>query len=89
MQGMGPAISGVRLSDRPILGPGLVSTGAGADAPGMLDRVKQLVGLGPSAVCFLLSSVYFVFLVCYTSTFMICMNSILSVGPALVPRDNI
>ena len=59
---MGPPISGVRLSDRPILGPAPVATGAGADAPGadapgMLDRVKQLVGLGPSAVCLLLQHV--------------------------------
>lgn len=52
MQGMGPAIAGVRLSDRPILGPAPVTTSAGAEAPGMLDRVKQLVGLGPSVVCF-------------------------------------
>lgn len=54
MQGMGPAIAGVRLSDRPILGPAPVAVGAGAEAPGMLDRVKQLVGFGPSVVCFLL-----------------------------------
>ena len=62
MQGVGPAMGGVRLSDRPILGPDAgpapVATGAKAEAPGMLDRVKQLVGLGPasttSAVCSLL-----------------------------------
>lgn len=55
-------MGGVRLSDRPILGPDAgpapVATGAKAEAPGMLDRVKQLVGLGPasttSAVCALL-----------------------------------
>lgn len=53
VQGTGPAISGIRLSDKPILGPAPVATDAKADAPGMLDRVKQLVGLSPSVVCFL------------------------------------
>lgn len=59
IQDVGPAIGGVRLSDKPILGPdaGPAPT-AGAEAPGIFDRVKQLVGLGPastkSTVCFLL-----------------------------------
>ena len=67
MQGVGPAIGGVRLSDRPILGPDAgpapVATAARAEAPGMFERVKQLVGLGPasttSAVCSLLYLVDF------------------------------
>ena len=62
MQGVGPAIGGVRLSDRPILGPDAGpapgATAARAEAPGMFERVKQLVGLGPasttSVVCSLL-----------------------------------
>ena len=68
MQASEPAYSGVRLSDRPILGPDSgpshVTTAAAyppaetaeTEAPGMFDRVKQLVGLGPastaSAVCY-------------------------------------
>lgn len=60
MQDVGSAIGGVRLSDKPILGPHAgpaPTTAATAEAPGMFERVKQLVGLGPAsttaAVCFL------------------------------------
>lgn len=74
-QGMGPAISGVRLSDRPILGPAPVATGAGADPPGMLDRVKQLVGLGPSAVCLLLQHIQCLLFVCSnTYVYLSCLH---------------
>ena len=56
MQGMQPATGAVRLSNRPILGPDAgpapVATASSAhaeEAPRMLDRVKQLVGLGPAS----------------------------------------
>ncbi|DBB04179.1 hypothetical protein WJX77_004720 [Trebouxia sp. C0004] len=48
-----PQIGGVRLSNRPILGPDVgpmpYSTATEHEAPhGIVDKVKQLVGLGPS-----------------------------------------
>ncbi|DBB07603.1 TPA: hypothetical protein ACH3X3_009040 [Trebouxia sp. C0006] len=49
-----PKIGGVRLSNRPILGPDVgpmpYSTATEDEAPhGIVDKVKQLVGLGPAA----------------------------------------
>lgn len=65
MQEVDPQIGGVRLSNRPILGgdvgPASYSHAADTEAPhGIVDRVKQLVGLGPttdtSEVCYALAS---------------------------------
>ncbi len=62
LQEVDPQIGGVRLSNRPILGPDVgptsYSTATEDEAPhGIVDKVKQLVGLGPStstpAVCLL------------------------------------
>ena len=60
LQEVDPQIGGVRLSNRPILGPDVGPTSYPAateiEAPhGIVDKVKQLVGLGPAtpAVCFL------------------------------------
>lgn len=60
LQEVDPQIGGVRLSNRPILGPDAgpmpYSTATEDAAPhGIVDKVKQLVGLGPAtttpAVC--------------------------------------
>lgn len=62
LQEVDPQIGGVRLSNRPILGPDVgtmpYSTATEDEAPhGIVDKVKQLVGLGPAtstpAVCLL------------------------------------
>lgn len=71
MQDVGPAIDGVRLSDKPILGShaGLpLTTAANVEAPGMFERVKQLVGLGPASTT---SAVRFLF--CLAAVHVLCV----------------
>ncbi|KAL3154582.1 hypothetical protein ABBQ32_014034 [Trebouxia sp. C0010 RCD-2024] len=68
---VGPAIDGVRLSDKPILGShaGLpLTTAANVEAPGMFERVKQLVGLGPASTT---SAVRFLF--CLAAVHVLCV----------------
>lgn len=51
LQEVDPVITGVRLSNRPLLGPNAQPTSYTTqdEAPhGILDKVKQLVGLAPA-----------------------------------------